>query len=59
MSTLNYENYASGQKDWADNLIRHAGTHEASELNEAAYAALERMIALSGRHPLSFEVAPT
>ena len=59
MITLNYENYANGQKDWADNLNRHAGTHEASELNEAAYAALERMIALSGRHHLSFEVTPT
>ncbi|MGB0552513.1 MAG: hypothetical protein ACPGQV_08060 [Alphaproteobacteria bacterium] len=51
---MNYENYASGQKDWADNLNRRAGTHVASERNETAYAALERMIALNGRHHLSF-----
>ncbi len=59
MITLNYESYASGQKDWADSLNRYADTNDTSELNEAAYAALERMIALNGRHSLSFEATPT
>lgn len=58
MITLNYENYAHGQKDWADNLNRYADTNNSLELNEAAYAALKRMIVLNGRHSLSLEVPP-
>jgi hypothetical protein len=58
MITLNYESYASGQKDWADSLNRHEDAHDSSKLNEAAFAALERMIALNGRHSLSFEATP-
>ena len=44
MITLNYEIYATGQKDWADSLNRQTNTHESSELSEAENAVLARII---------------
>jgi hypothetical protein len=58
MITLNYEIYATGQKEWADSLNRQTNTHESSELSEAENAVLARIIELSARHPLTFETTP-
>lgn len=53
MITIDYDDYAVGQKDWADNLNRTAESHDQLERNEAALAAIHRMMTLSGRHPLT------